>query len=195
MTAAEAFERLRPLATLRGDLHVDDEVRDSAGAIAGANLAWIKAGNRKHKDWNHTVLGTLRLQGNRLTVEVNSARRRNRIAREIAKRFGLTARIVETKVTDLVAELDARRARDGKPDRAARSRSSEPERSLELEALEAELARKHWDALDRHEGPSAGEPNAPAGVHDATRTRAARGPPGRPCAYERTQSSRRPPGR
>ena len=63
VTAADAFERLRPLATLRDELHADDEVRDSAGAIAGANLTWLKAGNRKHKDWDNTVPGTFTTSG------------------------------------------------------------------------------------------------------------------------------------
>ena len=38
-------------------------------------LTWLKAGNRKHKDWDNTTLGTLRLDnGSRLVIEVNSAR-------------------------------------------------------------------------------------------------------------------------
>ena len=145
LTAAEAFERLRPLATLDSDVHIDGEVYDSVGAIAAAELTWIKAGNRQHKDWDNTTLGTLRLDGERLVVEVNSARRRNRIAKEIAKRFGQTARLVETKVTDVVKELEARRARGAGTARMVRSSPIDAERTPELAALEAELAQKHWD--------------------------------------------------
>ncbi len=146
VTAAEAFERLRPLATLHGDAHIDGEVYDGAGAIAAAELTWIKAGNRQHKDWSNTTLGTLRLNGARLEIEVNSARRRDRIAKAIAKRFGKTARLVETKVTDVMKELEMRRAQGAERGETARSPSSAPERTPELEALEAELAKKHWDA-------------------------------------------------
>src|SRR6266446_4064407 len=78
---------------LGGDAHIDGEVYDSAGAITAAELTWIKAGNRQHKEWDNTTLGTLRLNGARLVVEVNSARRRDRVAKEIAKRFGKTARL------------------------------------------------------------------------------------------------------
>ena len=85
VTVTEAVERLTPLATLRGDVHLADEVRDAAGALMTATLTWIKAGNRKNKDWDNTTLGTLRLDGSRLVVEVNSARRRRRIEKEIAK--------------------------------------------------------------------------------------------------------------
>jgi hypothetical protein len=76
VTAAEAFERLRPLAMLGGDAYIDGEIYDSAGAITAAELTWIKAGNRQHKDWDNTTLGTLRLDRERLVVEVNSRRRR-----------------------------------------------------------------------------------------------------------------------
>lgn len=146
VTAADAIERLRPLATLRGDVHIADEVSDEAGASTAAVLTWIKAGNRKHKDWDNTTLGTLRLDGRRLFVEVNSARRRDRIAREIAKRFGKAAVLVETKVTDLAQELEARRERGGEADEAMRSAAPEDARSPELEVIEAELVQKHWDA-------------------------------------------------
>ena len=146
VTAAEAFERLRPLATLRGEAHIDAEVYDSAGVITAADLTWVKAGNRQHKDWDNTTLGTLRLNGTRLEVEVNSARRRDRIAKEITKRLGKTATLVETNVTDVMKELEMRRARSTELGATARSLSSAPERTPEIEALEAELARKHWDA-------------------------------------------------
>jgi hypothetical protein len=144
VTAAEAFERLRPLATLRGDAHIDGEVYDSAGEITAAELTWIKAGNRQHKDWDNTTLGTLQLNGARLVAEVNSARRRNRIAKEIARRFGNTATLVETKITDVMKELESRRDQRAKAGGTATSPA--PARTPEIEALEAELARKHWDA-------------------------------------------------
>ena len=146
ISAAQAFERLRPLATLGADVHINGEVYDSAGAITAAELTWIKAGNCRHRDWDNTTLGTLRLDRQRLVVEVNSARRRDRIAKEIAKRFGEAAIPVETTVTDLVKELEARRARGAGTGRRVRSPSPEPDRAPELEALEAGLARKHWEA-------------------------------------------------
>jgi hypothetical protein len=145
LTPAESFDRLRPLATLRGEAHVDDERYDAAGGIEAAVLTWIKSGNRKHKDWDNTTLGTLRLDGSRLVIEVNSARRRERIAKEISKRFGSTATLVETTTADIVKELQDRRARRGET-AGPMTFSSEPERTPEIQALEAELMQRHWDA-------------------------------------------------
>ena len=142
---AEAVERLTRLATLRGDVHIADEVRDAAGTFVAATLTWIKAGNRKLKDWDNTTLGTLRLEGSRLVVEVNSSRRRRRIEKEIAKYLGAGATLVDTTVTDLAEALERRReARSVEPLHLATKDVSPP--PPELQAIETELARRHWDA-------------------------------------------------
>jgi hypothetical protein len=143
--AAVAVERLTPLAMLRDEAHVTDETYDAAGALCSATLTWIKAGNRKMKDWDNTTLGTLRVNESQLVVEVNSARRRRRIEKEIARRLGSTATLVDATVTDIAEVLKQRRAAP-----SASIASLPPEEPIpsspELQALEAELARKHWDA-------------------------------------------------
>jgi hypothetical protein len=131
VTPSESFARLRPLATLRGEAHVDDERYDAAGGIEAAVLTWLKAGNRKHKDWDNTTLGTMRLDGSRLVIEVNSARRRERITKEISKRFGSTATLVETTTTDIVKELQERRGRGDTTE--PMTSSTEPERTPEIQ--------------------------------------------------------------
>jgi len=145
VTASEAVERLTPLATLRGNVHLADEVHDADGALLTATLTWIKAGNRKHKDWDNTTLGTLRLDGSRLVVEVNCARRRRRIEKAIAKCLGSAATLVDTTVTDLAEVLEKRRGpRSGAPLDLVTPVDSP--RSPEVQAIEAELARRHWEA-------------------------------------------------
>jgi hypothetical protein len=142
--AAVAVERLTPLAMLRDEAHITDETYDATGALCSATLTWIKAGNRKMKDWDNTTLGTLRVNESQLVVEVNSARRRRRIEKEIAKRLGPTATLVDATVTDIVEVLKRRRSSP-----SASVASLPPEETIpspELQALEAELARKHWNA-------------------------------------------------
>jgi hypothetical protein len=144
LPAGAAIERLTPLAMLRGEAHVTDEAYEASGALRSATLTWIKAGNRRMKEWDNTTLGTLRVSEGELVVDVNSARRRRRIEKEIAKRLGSAARLIDTRVTDLTEMLE-QRARSGVS--SATQSPPEPEpASPELEAIEAELARKHWDA-------------------------------------------------
>jgi hypothetical protein len=145
VTVTEAVERLTPLATLRGQVHLADDAYDPAGTLVAATLTWIKAGNRKHKDWDNTTLGTLRLDGSRLVAEVNSARRRGRIEKEIAKYLGSAATLVDTTVTDLTEALERRRETRSLAPSHLLTPADSPQ-PPELQAIEAELARKHWDA-------------------------------------------------
>jgi hypothetical protein len=97
------------------------------------------------KEWDNTTLGTLRIDESRLVVAVNSARRRRRIEKEIAGRLGSAATLVDTSATEVGKLLDQRRAS------ASGSVAGQPPEdtiplSPELQAIEAELARKHWDA-------------------------------------------------
>ncbi len=143
--AAVAVERLTPLALLRGEAHITDETYDATGALCSATLTWIKAGNRKMKDWDNTTLGTLRVNQSQLVVEVNSARRRRRIEKEIAKHLGSTATLVDTTVSDIGELLEQRRA-SGSETIAIPPAEDATSSAPELQAIEAELARKHWDA-------------------------------------------------
>ena len=143
MPVTGAFERLAPLAVANGEDHVDDIARDPSGAVTTATLSWVKAGNRQHKNWTNTVLGTLRLESGRLMADVNSARRAEKLKREIAKRLGTTARLTDTTVVDPSSAIEER-TRQGGP----RERQEEPptERPAELQAIEEQLLREHWVA-------------------------------------------------
>lgn len=136
----DAFDCLEPLSRVGDERYVDEETRDATGALTGAIFNWMKAGNRKHEAWDNTILGTLRLTGTRLTVEVNSERRRRRITKEIAKRLGAHARLTGSEVVDVADALAASHAAD------ADAAPIDDARTPEIEALEADLLREHWDA-------------------------------------------------
>lgn len=117
----DAFEKLAPLGRAHGEDHCDEVTRDASGAVTSAGLSWVKAGNRHHKDWNNTVLGTLRLEADRLVAEVNSTRRAGKLKREIAKCLGRTAVLMDTAVIDPSEVLHARGGQpveDEPPDRS-----------------------------------------------------------------------------
>ena len=141
-TVARALESLAPLARVHGEDLIDGITRDESGAVTSAVLSWVKSGNRQHKDWDNTILGTLRLSAGRLVVEVNSARRAARVKREVVKRLARTAILVDTNVID-PSEALAERTRE----RASGTRDEErlPETLPELRAVEEDLLRRHWE--------------------------------------------------
>ena len=137
-----AFEKLASLAMVHDEDHSDEVIRDAAGAVTSASLSWVKAGNRQQEDWTNTVLGNIRLAAGSLVAEVNSARRAGRLKREITRRLGRTAVLIDTKVVDPSEAIEERARR-----RAAGERFDEStaESSPELDAIQEEMNRKYWE--------------------------------------------------
>src|SRR5260370_13987914 len=75
---SSAFERLSPLARASVDDQLQlmaDATMNNAGELQAAILSWSKTGNRMHRDWDNTTLGTIEIDGSRLLICVNSKRR------------------------------------------------------------------------------------------------------------------------
>jgi hypothetical protein len=58
---------------------------------------WIKKGNRKIGAWDNTILGHIKISGQRLTADVNSEKRAEKLHKEIEKRLGILAVHQSTK--------------------------------------------------------------------------------------------------
>jgi hypothetical protein len=142
-TANSAFERLLLLATLDGEVHEDEVTRDESGAVTSATFSWIKSGNRQHRHWENTILGTMRIETGRLVADVNSTRRANRLKREIAKRLGQSATLIETTVVDPSEALEARARGEAAVKTQVEPPAEPPE---ELQAIQADLLRQEWTA-------------------------------------------------
>jgi hypothetical protein len=105
----EAFDSLRSLALYQEGI-LEDATRDENGKLVEVRFDWMRKGNKKHKSWDNTVLGSLEIKGNALTAEVNSEKRAKKIQSEIAKRLGKRAnfkRAVHESADAKLAELEA----------------------------------------------------------------------------------------
>ncbi len=88
-----------------------DAARDAGGALQRVSLTWTKRGNRKHKVWNNTVLGTIEISRQRLTAEVNSVKRAAAFRRILERAMGeqVRFRLAEVQSAEkLVAQAHAR---------------------------------------------------------------------------------------
>src|SRR5204862_5430786 len=91
----DAYDALRSLALGTADDDPPEACETGPnGELRRVTLSWMKRGNRLHKNWDNTILGTITLAEGQLTAEVNSKRRADRLRREVAKRLG--ARVVFT---------------------------------------------------------------------------------------------------
>jgi hypothetical protein len=144
---SSAFERLKSLARLAGDdatqLLAEAEV-DESGDLRAFQIPWNKRGNRLHKDWETTSLGTITVDGDHLEIEVNSSRRARRIEREIAKRLGADA-LLESRTAEPIERLLAER-RETPRDRLAELEQEKLQQLPEVQEFLRQQGERHWEA-------------------------------------------------
>ncbi|OFV90460.1 MAG: hypothetical protein A3G76_04375 [Acidobacteria bacterium RIFCSPLOWO2_12_FULL_65_11] len=144
---ASAFERLRPLGRA-SDQDVtqllSEATTNATGELQAVTLSWNKPGNRMHKGWANTTLGTIEIDGDRMVVHVNSRRRATRIEREIAKRLGADAAL-ERKAADPVEKLFAEK-KDQPRDPLADAEQERLQQLPEVQDYMRQMGERHWDA-------------------------------------------------
>jgi hypothetical protein len=154
-TPAEAFDRLKELAFgwEEADLLADARP-DANGAIEAVTVPWLVAGNKLHRDWDNTSLGSLEIEKRRLTVSVNSERRAKKIRAIIAKRLGDRVLFVreETESIEAMLEHPGRRptARERAEQEAFRARP-------DVREAEREMRARHWQAWLDTKVPALGD--------------------------------------
>jgi hypothetical protein len=152
-----AFDRLKPLAVTRIDdaAHLLSEAQfDEAGTLRSITVPWIKRGNRLHREWDNTTLGTLIINGDRLEVQVNSKKRATRIRREIAKRLGDGA-VLESQTAEPIEKLLAeRRASPRQP--IADLESERLEQRPEVQAFLRRQRDQYWESWLDEQVPALG---------------------------------------
>lgn len=142
-----AFDRLRSLSLERTDEQCMENPRyDAGGALRAVRFAWLKHGNAKHADWDNTILGTVRIDGARLTVEVNSQPRGNHIRREVERRLADDVSYRTTVVESLEKGIEDRLSR---PETAKERRAREAHERLnalpEVREQLRVMAAAHWE--------------------------------------------------
>jgi len=147
-TPEEAVRALAPLAIGEAaeDL-LDAADRDAEGSITHAEISWLKRGNRQHKEWNNTVLGTLTIEPSRIGAEVNSQKRAKKLRKEIEKRLAGRVRF-DSQTTKSVEELRAESAREDAAAPRALAEQIEEQRTLEalpeVQSLLAKQREEYW---------------------------------------------------
>lgn len=106
-----AFDALAHLAfeTTPQDL-LEDATRDADGALRAVEFDWAKAGNSKHAEWTNTILGHIKIDGTRLTLRVNSAKRAQEGRRLVEGALGSHVRHRATEIDSTEKMLEEARA-------------------------------------------------------------------------------------
>ena len=115
---------------------------DEHGELVSIEFPWLKKGNPTHASWDNTVMGHIAIDGNLLTIDVNSQERADVIKREIESRLGTQAgfRNAVIQSSEKMLEEIANRPPGVNP---------EPKRNVDLQTPEVqemlqEMSEQHW---------------------------------------------------
>ena len=167
-SAQAAFEALRPLAVGQTEeelLHGAEH--DAEGPLRKIEFSWLKRGNKKHPTWENTVLGRLVIEGDRLTIEVNSARRARKIQTEIRKRLGDRAVFLKTETRSLEEAMAETKREEMTPEGRRLRRAQEAfQRRPEVRELMLKQSDAHWEAWIHMKVPALGNRTPAEAVGD-----------------------------
>ncbi|GAP66043.1 hypothetical protein MBSD_n1345 [Mizugakiibacter sediminis] len=153
-SAQEAYEALKHLDFEAGASDVPEDAEYTAdGRLRCATIAWKKPGNSKNKGWSNTVLGHIRIEGQRMTADVNSHERAEAFRKIVEEKLRARARYRLAQlqsVEKLLAEADA-----GAGTERARERR-ELEEHPEFKARIAEMMARHYEQWIEDKIPALG---------------------------------------
>jgi uncharacterized protein (DUF2384 family) len=133
-----AFDALKHLALDQSDeALLSEATTDPNGNLASVCFPWKKRGNEVHAEWDNTVLGTIVIDGARLTAEVNSEARADAALKAIEVALGEHAQFRVTQIQSMEKLLADARASGGVRSGAA---AEEHKRLAELPEVRAKLA-------------------------------------------------------
>lgn len=140
-SSQKAFTALRSLALPEeGEDLLAEAEYDEQGQLRKVDLPWLKKGNRQHASWDNTLMGNISIEGEQLTVAVNSRERAESIQRKITRRLGKRAEYQRTVHESLKKALEENKASPP----AASQADEELTASPEVQAKLKEMAEEHW---------------------------------------------------
>jgi len=142
-----------------------DEIRAAAEMDKGGNIIrvrfnWDEVGNPIHKAMPNTVLGKIEINGEQMTVRVNSAQRAKKIQKEIKKRLGSAAKLRLDVISDLEAMMDEEAGNEPMTEKDLMD-------SPEIQKHIAQMLEIHWDSWVDQKIPALGSKTPKQAVRTA----------------------------
>jgi hypothetical protein len=160
-----AFDQLKGLAAQVDDADLlQDAEWDSDGHLHVVEFPWLQDGKSTGPAPQHTVLGHLRIEGQRLIASVNSQKRAERIRAEIEARLGQQIRYQASDIQSINSLLREAESQPGRPQPDdMESLSASPEVQQEVE----QMLEAHWRDWVEMKLPALGGQTPMEAVHDA----------------------------
>ena len=140
-----AFERLKNLSVTVGEAELRESADlDESGRVVRAEIPWSRKGSKKTPALENTILGRLMIENRRLRIEVNSARRSEKIRKEVEKRLGRNARYITTEIQSPDAMLETIQNQEG----AVTGKDAEHDELMQIPEVREQVETvmlAHWE--------------------------------------------------
>lgn len=160
-----AFDQLKGLASHvdEADLLCEAEL-DADGQVQEVEFPWLKSGNAKLTELEHTVLGHIHIQGHQLIASVNSKNRADRLKAEIEGRLKGHVRYKATEIQSLMSML---REAKNRPSRQAEEDIAHVNAQPEIQEQIDQMLDAHWENWVHTKLPALGDQTPFEAVQDA----------------------------
>jgi hypothetical protein len=139
----EALNCLLPL-TLENDPEelLQEAKRDKSGKIKRVEFPWLVEGNKKHKNWNNTILGHIVIEQGKLVLETNS-QERTELGQKLLKQYlGDNISFQNTLIETFEQKIKSLPNFGFEKDEESRKLLELPEVQEQLKAM----AKTHWES-------------------------------------------------
>lgn len=142
-TPREALDALATLSMSGADEFIHEGIFNKQGELLSIEFPWLQKGNKQHAGWDNTVMGHITIDGEELTVDVNSQQRADAIKRKITRRLGKRAVFRNAVIQSMEKMLEEMQNNPG-------SRQTSPGQEEDLMALPEvqeqmqKMAEQHW---------------------------------------------------
>ncbi|MDR1208027.1 MAG: SEC-C domain-containing protein [Holosporales bacterium] len=147
MDLEEVASRLAPLScTMELADILDTAERDKSGKIKRLEFCWDKKGNKKHRNWDNTILGDIEVVQGKLTLDVNSKERAERGRALLEECFG--DKISFQKSIEKTQEQQMQEIENSEPkaDVPPKRSAKELKESEEAKSVMVTMAKAHWES-------------------------------------------------
>lgn len=136
-----ALNSLLPLTLLKKpDQLLDSAKKTKSGKITQVEFPWIIKGNKKHKNWENTIMGHITIRENKLILETNSDKRTQKGKKLLMKYLGEDIVFQQT-----LMETPEQMIKSNTKESSNGQRTTKPYDIPEVEEQIKLMAKKHWE--------------------------------------------------
>lgn len=115
--------------------------KDEEGRLVAIDFPWLRLGNSKHKSWDNTVLGHIKINGNQMIVTTNSEKRAEAFEAVLSVLMPRGGWTLESKVV----ESDDDQSESGDENDDEINDGQALLKDPQVQAFQEKMMRAHWD--------------------------------------------------